>query len=322
MSKNKTNYKLCEHFGNYKNNKTIETFLDFLKGENGPQGPMGPQGPIGPIGPQGSKGDSVGIAGPQGPTGPQGPKGDIGPTGDKGDIGIQGPKGDVGPKGDKGEIGPLGPQGKIGPQGPKGDVGPAWKQDVFDEMDKKVTTLMAANGDIIKKIEPIEKKTSMMDTPTQPGWGGWGEGITLNRPSHTSIYYPLGKMFIGMHSNRNLYVGNPVDKKYASILNTQTGDLTITGKNLTVGGQTLTEQDIANIHSIIKDKDTLKLGGWDIHGTVGTSSNILQFSSDVQGLAASLYSQKDGYGNGYYGNGYFATGKLGYCADSYQLCKK
>ena len=307
MPKNRFDCKNCEHFGNV---KTIEPFLDFLKGSKGEIGPQGPQG----------------IKGDKGDTGSIGPKGEIGLTGPQGIKGDKGDIGSIGPKGDKGDIGPQGIKGDTGSIGPKGDIGPSWKQEVFDEQNKKIkefdtkiTTFMTANGETIKKVEQLEKVVKNMAEPQSPGWGGWGEGITLTRPSHTSIYYPPGKMFIGMHSNRNLYIGNPEDKKYAGWIDTAKGNMTITGSNFTVGNQTLTTEDIANLHSIIKDKNSIQLGGWNMKGTDDGSN--LQFSSNIAGLAATMYSKKDGYGNGAYGNGYIATGKMGYCSDPYKYCK-
>ena len=46
------------------------------------------------------------------------------------------------------------------------------------------------NEALVNKLSQLNSKISLLDTPTKPNWGGWGEGLTLNRPSHTSIYYP------------------------------------------------------------------------------------------------------------------------------------
>lgn len=118
----------------------------------------------------------------------------------------------------------------------------SFNTDILD----KLSILNGSNKELINenktyndRITNIEKKTRQLTDSTSPNWGGWGDGITLNKAGHTTIYYPPGNMFIGLHGNRNLYIGNDKDGKYVLTLNTETGDLSVPGR-ITCHGLTTT----------------------------------------------------------------------------------
>ena len=75
-------------------------------------------------------------------------------------------------------------------------------------------------------------------------WGGWNKCIQFQNGSHAAIYNSAGGSFIGIHSNKNIYFGNHVDKKYYAEIhpdgfhgNATLENLTVTKSLTVVGGK-------------------------------------------------------------------------------------
>ena len=83
-------------------------------------------------------------------------------------------------------------------------------------------------------------------------------------------------MFIGLHSNRNLYIGNPEDSKYSAYFNTKNGDFIangqIYGNSLSIGGNTLSASEIGKLKTLAGMLDSNN--NFTVSGSLTSNSNI------------------------------------------------